>query len=100
MPYMGFQIIIVLAEKSKHAQYVLGSMHMPIGLEGLRIPTGGCSVHMPIIFINFKLRGTEHISVPYMMKFKLTHIPVECGVVDPYVYRFLNGSGYAMVIPP
>ena len=27
-----------------------------------------------------------------MMKLILTHIPIECGVVDPYVYRFLNCS--------
>ena len=69
------------------------SMHMPIGWEGLSMPTDGCSVCMPIIIINSKLRGAEQDSVPYMMKVILTHIPVECGVVDPYVYRFLNGSG-------
>ena len=57
------------------------------------MPTDGCSVHMPIIIINFKLRGTEQNSVQYMMTVILTHIPVECGVVDPYVYRFINGSG-------
>ena len=71
------------------------SMHMPIGLEGLSMPTVGCSVymHMPIIIINSKLRSAEQDSVPYMMKVIPTHIPIECGVVDPYVYRFLNGSG-------
>ena len=68
------------------------SIAMPIGWEGLSMPTDGCSVHMPII-INSKLRGAEQDSVPYMMKVILTNIPVECGVVDPYVYRFLNGSG-------
>ena len=56
------------------------------------MPTGGCYVHMPIIIVNSKLRGAEQDSVPYMMKVILTHIPVECGVVDPYVNRFLNGS--------
>ena len=48
---------------------------------------------MPIIIINSKLRGAEQDSVPYMMKVILIHIPVECGVVDLYVYRILNGSG-------
>ena len=69
------------------------SMHLPIGWEGLSIPTNGCSVHMPIAIINSKLRGAEQDPVPYMMKVILTHIPAECGVVDPYVHRFLNGSG-------
>ena len=23
----------------------------------------------------------------------LTHIPIECGIVDPNVYWFINGSG-------
>ena len=68
------------------------SMHMPIGWDGLGMPTEGCSVHMPITIINSKFRGAEQDSVPYMMKVILTHIPVECGVVDPHVYRFLNGS--------
>ena len=57
------------------------------------MPIDGCSVQMPIIIINSKLRGAEQDSVPYMMKVILTHIPGECGVVDPYEYRFLNGSG-------
>ena len=68
------------------------SMHMPIGWNGLSMPTEGCSVYMLIVIINLKLRGVEQNSVPYMMKVILTHIPIECGVLDPYVYRFLNGS--------
>ena len=43
---------------------------------------------MPIIFINSKLRAAKQDSVPYMMKGIHTHIPVECGVVDPYVDRY------------
>ena len=35
-----------------------------------------------------------------MVKVILTYIPVECGVIDPYVDRFLNGSGKAMVLSP
>ena len=74
----------VHTQLSEHAQYALFSRHMPIGWNGLSIPTEGCSVHMPII-INSKLRGVEQTSVPYMMKVILTHMSVECGVVDPYV---------------
>ena len=40
------------------------SMHMPIGWNGLSMPTEGCSVHMPIIITNFKLRGVEQDSCP------------------------------------
>ena len=70
-----------------------GSKYMAIGWNGLSMPTEGCSVHMAIVIINFKLRGVEQNSVPYVMKIILAHIPIECGIVDPYVYRFLNGSG-------
>ena len=69
------------------------SVHMFIGWEGLSMPTDWCSVHMPIIIINFKLRGAEQDSLPYMMKVILAHIPIECLVVDPSADRFLNGSG-------
>ena len=74
------------------------SMHMPVGWNGLSMSNEGCSVCMPIIITNFKVRGVEQDSVPYMMVI-FTHIPVECRVVYPYVYRFLNGSGQAMVLP-
>ena len=50
------------------------------------MPTDGCSVCMPIIIINSKLGHAEQASVPYMMMVILTHLPVECRVVDPYVY--------------
>ena len=40
------------------------SMCMPIGGEGLSMPTDGCSVHMPIIIIDSKLRGAEQDPVP------------------------------------
>ena len=49
------------------------------------MPTDGCSVCMPIIIVNSKLSGAKQDSVPYMMKVILSHIPVECGVVGPYV---------------
>ena len=65
------------------------SMHMPIGWNGLSMPIEGCSVHMPFIITNFKVRFVEQDSVPYMMKVIPTHIPIECAVVDPYVYWLL-----------
>ena len=68
------------------------SMHMPIGWNGLSMPTEGCTVCMSTVIINFKVRGVKQGSVPYMMKVILTHIPIESGVVDPNVYWFLNGS--------
>ena len=42
------------------------------------MPIDGCFVCMLITIINSKLRGGEWDSVPYMMKVRLTHIPVEC----------------------
>ena len=35
------------------------SMHMPIGWEGLSMPTDVCSVHMSIMFVNSKLWGAK-----------------------------------------
>ena len=65
------------ALKSEHAQYaLLFCVHA----------TEGCSVHMPIVITNFKVRGVKQDFVPYMMKVILTHIPIGCGVVDPNVY--------------
>ena len=52
------------------------SMHMTIGWNGLRMPTEGCSMHMPIIVTNFKVRG-----VSYVMKVIITHIPIEWGLL-------------------
>ena len=67
------------------------SIHM---LRCLNMPSMPCSsMYMPIIITNSKLRGGEQDSDPYMIRVTLTHIPVECRVVDPYIYRFLNGSG-------
>ena len=74
------------------SEYAYSSVHMPISWNRLSMPTEGCSVHMPIIITNFKLKGVEQDYVPYMMKVILTHIPIESEVVGPYVYRFLNGS--------
>ena len=62
------------------------SMCIPIGWNGLSMLTEGCSVHMPIVILNFKVRGVKQNSVPHMMKVRLTHIPIEHGVIDPNVY--------------
>ena len=45
------------------------------------MPTEGCSVHMPIIITNFKLRGVEQDSVPYMMKVILTTFLLGVGLL-------------------
>ena len=68
------------------------SIHMPIGWEGLSMPTDGCSLCVPISLLILST-GVLNRTVPYMAKVILTHIPAECGVVDPYVDRFLNASG-------
>ena len=39
------------------------------------MPTDGCSECMPIVIINFKLRGVEQNSVPYMMKVIQLYLP-------------------------
>ena len=57
------------------------SVCMPTGWEGLSMPTDGCSVCMPIITTNSKLRGAEQDSLSYIIKVILSHIPVGCGVV-------------------
>ena len=33
------------------------SMYMPVGWNRLSMPIEGCSVHMPTVIINFKVRG-------------------------------------------
>ena len=45
------------------------SICMPVGWQGLGMPTDGSSVCTPIVIINSKLRGTEQDSVPYMMQY-------------------------------
>ena len=36
-----------------------GSMQIPIGWNEMGMPTEGYSVHMPIVIINFKVRGVK-----------------------------------------
>ena len=78
---------------------ILSMPWMPIGWNGLSMLTEGSSVCMPIVITIFKVQDVKQDSVPYMMKILLTHIHIECGVVDLNVYWFRNGSGYAMVLP-
>ena len=59
-----------------------GSMHMPVGWNGLSMPNKGFSVHMSIVIINFEVRGVGQDSVPYIMEIILTHISFRCGIVD------------------
>ena len=49
---------------------IYGSMQMPIGWNGLNMPTGGCSVHIPIVVISFFIYLQHicckgHIVFPY-----------------------------------
>ena len=62
------------------------SKDMPVGCNGLSMPTEGHSLCMPTIIINVEVRGVEQDSAPYMMKIVPTHIPIECGVVSLDVY--------------
>ena len=61
---------------------------MPIGWNGLSIPSEACSVHMPIVITNFKVRGIKQDSIPYMMKVILTHILKA-------ILKVINDSGHA-----
>ena len=58
------------------------SMHMPIGWNGLSMPTEGCSVHIPIGIINLKL---------HMIKLKIDNN-------NEHVHR-TPISGHAQSIP-
>ena len=42
-------------------------MYMPIGWNGLNMPTEGCSVHMPIVMTKFKVRGVKQAYVKGFM---------------------------------
>ena len=45
------------------------------------------------VITNFMVRGVKYDSVPYMMMIILTHIPIECWVVDPNLYGHSNETG-------
>ena len=46
-------------------------IHMCIGWDGLSKPTNGCSVYMPIMFVNSK--GAKLHSVPYVGGYSYPH---------------------------
>ena len=73
------------------------NMHGSVGLGGLSMPNGWCILCMPIYF---KPWGIKKYSVPYVVQVELTYISIKCGIVNPYVDRFHNSSGHAMVLPP
>ena len=54
-------------------------MQMPIGLNGLNMPTNMC-VHMPIQRVYFKARSVKKDSVPDMIKVELTYVPIKGGL--------------------
>ena len=58
---------------------------MPIGWNGLSMPTNVCSLCMPIGSVYFKFRGVKKDSVPYMKEIVLTYIPIKYGIVYPNV---------------
>ena len=72
-------------------------MHGGVGLGGLSIPNGLCSLCMSIYF---KPWGIKKYPVPYIVQIELTYISIKCGIVNFYVDGFLNSSGNAMVLPP
>ena len=61
------------------------SMHMPIGWNGLTMPTEGCFVACPLSLLTLR-SGVLNRTLSYMMKVILNHVPIDCGVADPNVY--------------
>ena len=71
----------VHAKVSEHAQYALLFNAHAYWFEWTK--HAHCRMFcVPIVITNFKVTGVEQDSVPYMMKVILTHIPIECGVID------------------
>ena len=50
-------------------------------------------VHMSLGRAYFKTKGVKKNSVPYMIEIVFTNVPIESGIVHPYV-------GQALVLPP
>ena len=53
-------------------------------------------VHIHLEIGYFKARGVKKDSIPNIIKFKCTHIPVKNGIVYPDVDCLLYGPGYMM----
>ena len=47
-------------------------------------------LHIPLWKGCFKFRGTKEDPISYMTELELTYIPINCGIIDPYVNRFLD----------
>ena len=59
---MGFMMFYVHAQMvvfSEHAKDVLLFCVQDYWVGGLSMPTDGCFVYMPILFVNFKFRGAK-----------------------------------------
>ena len=76
------------ALNSENGQNALCFLWLPIGWNGLGMPTIIC-VCIPIGRAYFKARGVKKDSVPYMIKVKLTYVPIMGGIGYPDVNRFL-----------
>ena len=77
-----------------------GYMQMPIGCNGMNMPTIIC-VHMPICGVYyFKTRGVKKESVPDMIKVELTYVPIKGRIVYSDVNRFFYSPGQTLVLPP
>ena len=80
-PYIGSKRFYSHAQMSEHSQYILLFYVHAYWLEW----TEHAHWRMFCVHVHYhtnsKLRGVEWNSVPYMIKFILAHIPVECGVV-------------------
>ena len=68
-----------------------------VSLGGLSMANRWYTLCMPIYFKPWVIKT---YSVLYMVQIELTYIPIECGIIVPYVDGFLNSSSNAMVLPP
>ena len=84
VPYMGSMMFYMHAQMvmfSEHAQDVLLFCGHVYWFEGLIMPTDGCSVWMPIIFVKSKFyedRFFAHQKI-YLHKVQQPHTQQECG---------------------
>ena len=47
-------------------------------------------LHVPCCNGYFNVGGTKEDPIPNMIKLEITNIPIECGIVYPYVDGFFN----------
>ena len=58
---------------------------MPIGWNGLNMPSNACSMCMPIGRVNFKVGMLGRILSHISLRLYLATIPIRCGIVDSNV---------------